>query len=148
MVFLRYLWVNPTSSSCSPLRRAATSAFLAECVLLAPAAAPLYLLEPGSSPMPQALGLSFALSLIFFCLFHTWLEWKGKQGLRMSLRTKIRELRLRDRLSQEELAQRVGVRRETIGHLENGHYNPSLKLAMDIAHVFGCTVEDIFFFED
>ena len=57
-------------------------------------------------------------------------------------------LRLRDRLSQEELAQRVGVRRETIGHLENGHYNPSLKLAMDIAHVFGCTVEDIFFFED
>ena len=60
----------------------------------------------------------------------------------MSLRTKIRELRLRDRLSQEELAQRVGVRRE------NGHYNPSLKLAMDIAHVFGCTVEDIFFFED
>ena len=73
---------------------------------------------------------------------------EGKQGLRMSLRTKIRELRLRDRLSQEELAQRVGVRRETIGHLENGHYNPSLKLAMDIAHVFGCTVEDIFSFED
>ena len=65
----------------------------------------------------------------------------------MSLHTKIRELRLRDRLSQEELAQRVGVRRETIGHLENGHYNPSLKLAMDIAHVFGCTVEDIFSFE-
>ena len=60
----------------------------------------------------------------------------------------IRKLRLRDRLSQEELAQRVGVRRETIGHLENGHYNPSLKLAMDIAHVFGCTVEDIFSFED
>ena len=66
----------------------------------------------------------------------------------MSLHTKIRELRLRDRLSQEELAQRVGVRRETIGHLENGHYNPSLKLAMDIAHVFGCTVEDICSFED
>ena len=66
----------------------------------------------------------------------------------MSLHTKIRELRLRDRLSQEELAQRVGVRRETIGNLENGKYNPSLKLAMDIAHVFGCTVEDIFFFED
>ena len=37
---------------------------------------------------------------------------------------------------------------ETIGHLENGHYKPSLKLAMDIAHVFGCTVEDIFSFED
>lgn len=66
----------------------------------------------------------------------------------MSLHTKIRELRLRDRLSQEELAQRVGVRRETIGHLENGHYNPSLKLAMDIAKVFDRTVEEVFSFQE
>ena len=66
----------------------------------------------------------------------------------MSLQTRIRELRARDRLSQEELAQKVGVRRETIGNLENGRYNPSLKLAMDIAHVFGCTVEEIFTFTD
>ena len=65
----------------------------------------------------------------------------------MSLQTRIRELRARDRLSQEELAQKVGVRRETIGNLENGRYNPSLKLAMDIAQVFGTTVEDIFTFE-
>ncbi len=66
----------------------------------------------------------------------------------MKLKTRIRELRARDRLSQEELAQRVGVRRETIGNLENGRYNPSLKLAMDIAQVFGATVEDIFTFEE
>ena len=66
----------------------------------------------------------------------------------MSLTTRIREYRLRDRMSQEELAQRVGVRRETIGNLENGRYNPSLKLAMDIAQVFGATVEDIFTFEE
>ena len=66
----------------------------------------------------------------------------------MSLHTRIRELRARDRLSQEELAQKVGVRRETIGNLENGRYNPSLKLAMDIAKVFGCTVEEIFTFTD
>ena len=66
----------------------------------------------------------------------------------MSLHTRIRELRARDRLSQEELAQKVGVRRETIGNLENGRYNPSLKLAMDIAQVFGATVEDIFTFEE
>ena len=65
----------------------------------------------------------------------------------MKLKTRIRELRARDRLSQEELAQRVGGRRETIGNLENGRYNPSLKLAMDIAQVFGTTVEDIFTFE-
>ena len=66
----------------------------------------------------------------------------------MKLKTRIRELRARDRLSQEELAQRVGVRRETIGNLENGRYNPSLKLAMDIAQVFGTTVEDVFTFEE
>ena len=66
----------------------------------------------------------------------------------MSLKTRIRELRARDRLSQEELARKVGVRRETIGNLENGRYNPSLKLAMDIAQVFGCTVEEIFTFTD
>ena len=65
----------------------------------------------------------------------------------MNLHTRIRELRARDRLSQEELAQKVGVRRETIGNLENGRYNPSLKLAMDIAKVFGCTVEDLFWFD-
>ena len=66
----------------------------------------------------------------------------------MKLKTRIRELRARDRLSQEELAQKVGVRRETIGNLENGRYNPSLKLAMDIAQVFGTTVEDVFTFEE
>ncbi|WP_416201389.1 helix-turn-helix transcriptional regulator [Thermocaproicibacter melissae] len=49
-------------------------------------------------------------------------------------------------ISQEELAERVGVRRETIVHLENGRYNPSLRLAMDIAEVFGVTVEEIFRF--
>ena len=66
----------------------------------------------------------------------------------MKLKTRIRELRARDRLSQEELAQKVGVRRETIGNLENGRYNPSLKLAMDIAQVFGARVEDIYTLEE
>lgn len=51
-------------------------------------------------------------------------------------------------MTQEELARRVGVRRETIVHLEKGDYNPSLKLAMDIATVFGTTVEELFSFED
>lgn len=49
-------------------------------------------------------------------------------------------------MQQAELAELVGVRRETIGNLENGKYNPSLKLAMDIAKVFDCKVEDIFEF--
>ena len=47
-----------------------------------------------------------------------------------------------------DLAEKVGVRRETIIRLEKGQYNPSLKLAMDIAKVFGVSVEDIFSFED
>ena len=47
-------------------------------------------------------------------------------------------------LSQEELAQRVGVRRETIGNLEKGRYNPSLVLAWNIAKVFGVPIEEVF----
>lgn len=64
------------------------------------------------------------------------------------LKTEIRTLRLAKGMDQAELAALVGVRRETIGRLEKGQYNPSLKLAMDIAKVFGCTVEELFFFED
>ena len=51
-------------------------------------------------------------------------------------------------MQQAELAELVGVRRETIGKLENGKYNPSLKLALDIAKVFCKTVEEVFIFED
>ena len=51
-------------------------------------------------------------------------------------------------MTQGELAKLVGVRRETIVHLENGKYNPSLKLAMDIAKVFCTTVEDLFSFSE
>lgn len=64
------------------------------------------------------------------------------------LKTRLHELRKEHNMQQSELANLVGVRRETIGNLENGKYNPSLKLAMDIAKVFNTTVEDIFTFED
>ena len=49
------------------------------------------------------------------------------------LKTKMYEYRKLKNMQQAELAELVGVRRETIGKLENGKYNPSLKLAMDIA---------------
>ncbi|MCR4431725.1 MAG: helix-turn-helix transcriptional regulator [Tepidanaerobacteraceae bacterium] len=62
----------------------------------------------------------------------------------MIIKTKIKEYRAKYNMKQEELAALVGVRRETIGHLENGRYNPSLKLALDIAKVFHASVEDIF----
>jgi putative transcriptional regulator len=64
------------------------------------------------------------------------------------LKPRLHELRKEHNMQQAELAKLVGVRRETIGNLENGRYNPSLKLAMDIAKVFDTTVEDIFTFEE
>lgn len=66
----------------------------------------------------------------------------------MALKTKIREYRENAGLKQSELADMVHARRETIVHLENGRYNPSLKLAMDIAHVFHVTVEELFEFTE
>ena len=53
---------------------------------------------------------------------------------------------VREICSRLTFAQLVGVRRETIGSLENGKYNPSLKLAMKVAKVFGKTVEEVFCF--
>ena len=61
-------------------------------------------------------------------------------------KTNIKEYRAKFDMTQDDLAKIICVRRETIGNLENGRYNPSLKIAMDIAEVFGCTVEDIFEF--
>ena len=64
------------------------------------------------------------------------------------LHTKLKEYRARYNMSQGDLAFLVNVRRETIGNLENGKYNPSLKLALDIAKVFETTVEELFYFSD
>lgn len=63
------------------------------------------------------------------------------------MRTKIKEYRARDDLTQEQLAERVGVTRMTIVFLEKGKYNPSLRLAYNISRVFGVKIEDIFLFE-
>ena len=66
----------------------------------------------------------------------------------MALSTKLKEYREAKGLKQADLAELVGVRRETIVNLEKWKYNPSLKLAMDIAKVFHTTVEELFFFDD
>ena len=63
----------------------------------------------------------------------------------MEFTTKIKEYREKVGMKQSELAELVNVRRETIVCLENGKYNPSLKLAMDIAKVFDIQVEELFF---
>jgi putative transcriptional regulator len=64
------------------------------------------------------------------------------------MRTAIKEHRARLNLTQEDLANKVGVRRETIVFLERGKYNPSLRLAHDVAKTLGVRIDDIFFFDD
>ena len=66
----------------------------------------------------------------------------------MALKTKVKEYREKAGLKQSELAELVCARRETIVHLENGRYNPSLKLAMEIAKVFHVTVDELFEFTE
>ena len=61
---------------------------------------------------------------------------------------RIKELRARFDMYQSDLARKVGVRRETIVFLEKGKYNPSLKLAYDIAQVFELSIEEVFNLSD
>jgi putative transcriptional regulator len=60
----------------------------------------------------------------------------------------MKELREKHHITQEQLAQKVGVRRETILFLEKGKYNPSLKLAHDVAKALGSKIEEVFLFEE
>jgi putative transcriptional regulator len=61
---------------------------------------------------------------------------------------RIKEYRARFNLTQDDLARKVNVRRETIVFLEKSKYNPSLKLAYDISRVFSAKIEEIFIFDD
>jgi putative transcriptional regulator len=64
------------------------------------------------------------------------------------MRTRIKEFRARHDLTQAELAKIVGVRRETIVFLEKGRYNPSLRLAHDVAKALGSSIDELFIFDD
>jgi putative transcriptional regulator len=64
------------------------------------------------------------------------------------MKTRIKEYRAKHNLTQERLAELVGVRRETIIFLEQGKYNPSLKLAHNVAEALKTTVDEIFIFDD
>ena len=63
------------------------------------------------------------------------------------MKTRIKEMRARYNLTQDDLARKIGVRRETILFIENGKYVPSLKLAHDIAMVLRTTMDELFIFE-
>ena len=64
------------------------------------------------------------------------------------METKIQELRKANKISQAELADEMGVTRQTIISLEKGRYNASLELAFTIARYFGKTIEDVFRVEE
>jgi putative transcriptional regulator len=64
------------------------------------------------------------------------------------VQTRIKEYRTRLNLTQDDLAKKVGVRRETIVFLEQGKYNPSLKLSHDVARTLHTTIDNLFIFED
>jgi putative transcriptional regulator len=64
------------------------------------------------------------------------------------MKNRIRELRARYDLTQEDLARLVDVRRETIVHLERDRYNPSLRLAHRIAQALHSRIDEVFSFDD
>ena len=64
------------------------------------------------------------------------------------MRTRIKEFRARYDMTQADLALKVGVRRETIIFLEKGKYNPSLRLAHDVAVALKSTIEELFIWGD
>jgi len=64
------------------------------------------------------------------------------------VKNRLEELRRKSGMTQEMLANRLEVSRQTIGSLENGRYNPSILLAFKIARVFGVAIEEIFLYEE
>jgi putative transcriptional regulator len=64
------------------------------------------------------------------------------------MRNRIKEFRAKHNITQEKLAQIVGVRRETVIFLEQGKYNPSLRLAHNVAKALKTSVDELFIFED
>lgn len=97
----------------------------------------------------QALGLTMFVMIVVAIVAELYLKRKGdieQDGKNM--KNRIKELRARYNLTQEDLAKKVGVRRETIVFLEKGKYNPSLKLAHDVAKVLKTIVNELFIFEE
>lgn len=64
------------------------------------------------------------------------------------MENRLRELRELKNLTQEDIAEKVGVSRQTIISLEKGKYNPSIILAYRLSKIFGLSIEDIFIFHD
>lgn len=69
--------------------------------------------------------------------------------MNIKLSNKLKELRFfKDRISQDDLARELQVSRQTINAIENGKFNPSVKLALQMAKFFECNIEDIFYIKE
>jgi len=75
-------------------------------------------------------------------------RYRGDISPAVTMKTRIKEYRAKYNLTQERLAEMVGVRRETIIFLEQGKYNPSLRLAHNVAKVLKTTMDEIFILDD
>lgn len=64
------------------------------------------------------------------------------------MNNRLGALRKEKGMTQEELADKLEVSRQTIGSLESGRYNPSILLAFKIARLFNCSIEEIFIYEE
>lgn len=64
------------------------------------------------------------------------------------LRNRVRELRARFKWTQQDLAESVGITRQTVGLIEKGDYAPSVALALKIAKSFNVSVEDVFYLKE
>ncbi len=70
------------------------------------------------------------------------------EGVRTNLKNRLEELRKKAGITQEELADKLEVSRQTIGSLESGRYNPSIQLAFKLAKFFKVTIEELFIDEE
>ena len=67
----------------------------------------------------------------------------------MVLKNRIKECRIKEKIKQVQLAEMIGVSRETVGRLETGKYqNPTLRLAHDVATCLGKNIDDVFYYEE
>ena len=64
------------------------------------------------------------------------------------MKNNLEEIRKKSNYTQEELADKLGVSRQTINSLENGKYNPSIQLAFKLAKFFNLSIESLFIFEE
>ena len=146
LVFFEYFWVTPDEMFLDTMKKCAATAFFCNLFLTAAATLALSYLRRSGNPLaarPLALASPSPCSPSPPALRRR----RRGSGDEM-IKNRIKEYRAIFDMKQEELARLVGVRRETIGNLEKGRYNPSLALAWRIAQVFKVPIEDVFTVED